>query len=108
MNNRILRLACGLVLVCLCALTDTVGASAQITEATLQGRVLDTADRAPASVTDEDFRALRSEFGEQGAAEVLLQTAAFSFMNRFTDGLRLPSEDEAIRVYRETYGADFQ
>ena len=63
--------------------------------------------RAPASVTDEDFRALKSEFGEQGAAEVLLQTAAFSFMNRFTDGLRLPSEDEAIRTYRETYGADF-
>lgn len=64
--------------------------------------------RAPASVTDEDFRALKAEFGEQGAAEVLLQTAAFSFMNRFTDGLRLPSEDEAIRVYRETYGSDWQ
>jgi hypothetical protein len=29
-------------------------------------------------------------------------------MNRFTDGLRLPSEDEAIRVYRETYGQDFE
>jgi hypothetical protein len=25
-------------------------------------------------------------------------------MNRFTDGLRLPSEDEAVRVYLETYG----
>jgi len=23
-------------------------------------------------------------------------------------GLRLPSEDEAIRVYRETYGKDFE
>lgn len=64
--------------------------------------------RAPASITDEDFRALKTEFGEQGATEVLLQTAAFSFMNRFTDGLRLPSEDEAIRVYRETYGSDWQ
>jgi alkylhydroperoxidase family enzyme len=64
--------------------------------------------RAPASVTDEDFRALKSEFGEQGAAEVLLQTCAFSFMNRLTDGLRLPSEDEAVRTYRETYGADWQ
>lgn len=63
--------------------------------------------RAPASVTDEDFRILKAEFGEQGAAEVLLQTAAFSFMNRFTDGLRLPSEDEAVRTYRETYGADW-
>lgn len=64
--------------------------------------------RAPASVTDAEFRALKSEFGEQGAAEVLLQTCAFSFMNRLTDGLRLPSEDEAVRTYRETYGADFQ
>ncbi|MDX6484389.1 MAG: hypothetical protein QOE95_2160, partial [Gaiellaceae bacterium] len=64
--------------------------------------------RAPASVTDEEFRALKAEFGEQGAAEVLLQTCAFSFMNRLTDGLRLPSEDEAIRTYRETYGSDFQ
>jgi hypothetical protein len=25
-------------------------------------------------------------------------------MNRFTDGLMLPSEDEAIRVYQEIYG----
>ncbi len=64
--------------------------------------------RSPSSVNDEDFRALKSEFGEQGATEVLLQTAAFSFMNRFTDGLRLPSEDEAVRTYRETYGADFR
>ncbi len=29
-------------------------------------------------------------------------------MNRFTDGCRLPSEDEAVRTYRETYSADFQ
>lgn len=29
-------------------------------------------------------------------------------MNRLTDGLRLPSEDEAVRTYRETYGADFR
>jgi hypothetical protein len=29
-------------------------------------------------------------------------------MNRFTDGLRLPSEDEAIKVYREVYGKDFE
>ena len=64
--------------------------------------------RAPSSVTDEDFAKLKAEFGERGALEVLLQTCAFSFMNRFTDGLRLPSEDEAIRVYRETYGSDWQ
>ena len=29
-------------------------------------------------------------------------------MNRLTDGLRLPSEDEAVRVYRETYGDDWK
>jgi alkylhydroperoxidase family enzyme len=64
--------------------------------------------RSPASVTGADFDKLRAEFGERGALEVLLQTCAFSFMNRFTDGLRLPSEDEAVRVYRETYGADWR
>lgn len=62
--------------------------------------------RKPAALTDEDFNKLKREFGEQGAFEVLLQTCGFSFMNRFTDGLRLPSEDEAIRVYKETYGSD--
>ena len=64
--------------------------------------------REPAAVTDEDFSKLKAEFGGQGAFEVLLQTCGFSFMNRFTDGLRLPSEDEAIRVYKETYGANWQ
>ncbi len=64
--------------------------------------------REPAAVTDEDFKKLKKEFGEQGAFEVLLQTCGFSFMNRFTDGLRLPSEDEAIRVYKETYGSDWK
>jgi AhpD family alkylhydroperoxidase len=63
--------------------------------------------RDPASLTDADYAKLRAEFGEQGALELVLQTAAFAFMNRFTDGLRLPSEDEAIRVYREVYGGDF-
>lgn len=29
-------------------------------------------------------------------------------MNRFTDGLQLPSEDEAIKVYQETYGKRFE
>src|SRR6185312_15960083 len=64
--------------------------------------------REPAAVTDEDFNKIKTEFGEQGAFEVLLQTCNFSFMNRFTDGLRLPSEDEAIRVYKETYGSNWQ
>ena len=60
--------------------------------------------KQPGSVTDEDFEKLKKEFGEQGATEVILQTGAFAFMNRFTDGLRLPSEDEAVKTYQETYG----
>lgn len=59
---------------------------------------------APASITDRDFAALSAEFGEYGALEVVLQTGAFSFMNRFTDNLRLPSEDEAIHVYQSVFG----
>ena len=61
--------------------------------------------KEPTSITDEDFAKLKAEFCEQGAVEVALQTCGFAFMNRFTDGLHLPSEDEAIRVYQETYGA---
>ncbi|HEX8087434.1 MAG TPA: carboxymuconolactone decarboxylase family protein [Blastocatellia bacterium] len=60
--------------------------------------------RSPTSITDSDFERLKAEFAEQGAIEVLLQACAFNFMNRFTDGLRLPSEEEAIRVYKEVYG----
>jgi len=62
----------------------------------------------PSSVTDEDYLELRSVFGERGALDVVLQTANFAFMNRFTDNLGLPSEDEAIQVYREVYGADWE
>lgn len=29
-------------------------------------------------------------------------------MYRSTDGLRLPSEDEAIKTYQETYGRSFE
>ncbi|MBI1761357.1 MAG: carboxymuconolactone decarboxylase family protein [Acidobacteria bacterium] len=60
--------------------------------------------RGPGSMTDADVAALRVEFQDYGALEIVLQTGAFSFMNRFTDNLRLPSEDEAIRVYQEVYG----
>ena len=63
--------------------------------------------RDPAKLTKTDYEALVQEFQPQGALEVLLQTCNFAYMNRFTDGLRLPSEDEAIKVYRETYGGDF-
>jgi AhpD family alkylhydroperoxidase len=61
--------------------------------------------REPGSMSDGDYEKLRAEFKEQGALELLLQTCNFAFMNRFTDGLMLPSEDEAIKVYQETYGS---
>jgi AhpD family alkylhydroperoxidase len=61
----------------------------------------------PSGISDEDFAAVKKEFGDNGALEVLLQTCNFAFMNRFTDGLQLPSEDEAIKVYQETYGASW-
>jgi AhpD family alkylhydroperoxidase len=64
--------------------------------------------RDPSSVTDRDYERIRTEFGERGALEVVLQTCNFAFMNRFTDNLGLPSEDEAIRVYREVYGGDWK
>lgn len=60
--------------------------------------------RGPGSLTDADIAALRAEFQDYGALEIVLQTGAFSFMNRFTDNLRLPSEDEAIHTYQEVYG----
>jgi AhpD family alkylhydroperoxidase len=60
----------------------------------------------PWATTDADYSTLKKEFQEKGALEVLLQTCNFSFMNRFTDGLHLPSEDEAIKIYREVYGRD--
>ena len=60
--------------------------------------------KQPTSVTDEDFAKLKKEFGESGAVEAILQTGGFAFMNRFTDGLRLPSEDEAVKTYLEIYG----
>lgn len=60
----------------------------------------------PDSISDADFARLREEFQEYGALEVVLQTSAFSFMNRFTDNLRLPSEEEAIEIYHEVFGED--
>ena len=59
----------------------------------------------PSGINDDDFAAVKKEFGEAGALEVLIQTCNFAFMNRFTDGLQLPSEDEAVKTYQETYGA---
>jgi alkylhydroperoxidase family enzyme len=59
----------------------------------------------PGRMRKEDVAALQAGLGsEHEAMDALLQTCAFNFMNRFTDGLRLPSEDESIRVYEEVYG----
>jgi AhpD family alkylhydroperoxidase len=63
--------------------------------------------KSPGDVTDADWKRLSAAFPGRAAADVLLQTCAFAFMNRFTDGLRLPSEEEAIHIYRQVYGSDF-
>lgn len=60
--------------------------------------------RDPASMTDADYEKLRTAFGEQGALDVLFQTCSFAGFNRFTDGLRLPSEDAAVETYKAVYG----
>jgi AhpD family alkylhydroperoxidase len=62
---------------------------------------------SPSTVSDADYATLKAEFQDQGALEVLLQTCNFAFMNRFTDGLRLPSEDEAIKTYMDVYKTPF-
>ena len=64
--------------------------------------------REPAKLGKADYDALVAEFQPQGALEVLLQCGNFAYMNRFTDGLRLPSEDEAVHTYLETYGKSFE
>ena len=61
--------------------------------------------KKPISVTDDDFAKLKKEVGEACAVEAILQTGGFAFMNCFTDNLRLPSEDEAVRTYHETFGS---
>jgi AhpD family alkylhydroperoxidase len=64
--------------------------------------------REPAKMTKADYDVLVKEFTPQGALELLLQCGNFAYMNRFTDGLRLPSEDEAIETYHATYGKNFE
>lgn len=60
---------------------------------------------SPQTVAAQDYEALRAGVADDAeAVDALLQTCAFNFMNRFTDGLRLPSEDEAIHTYQEVYG----
>ena len=83
---------------------DSALTSRELTAVTFARKIT----REPAKLTKEDYAALISEFKEQGALEVLLQCGNFAYMNRFTDGLRLPSEDEAIKTYHETYGKSFE
>ena len=61
----------------------------------------------PASVTEADRVALAAHFPGALAYDVLYQVCRFAFMNRFTDTLRLPSEDEAVNVYKETFGKSY-
>ncbi|WP_309714232.1 carboxymuconolactone decarboxylase family protein [Armatimonas sp.] len=63
--------------------------------------------KTPGAVIEADRLALQRFFPGPAAFEVLHQTCRFAFMNRFTDGLRLPSEDEAVKTYREVYGGNF-
>ena len=63
--------------------------------------------KAPGTLTEADRAVLQKSFPGPAAFEVLHQTCRFAFMNRFTDGLRLPSEDEAVKTYREVYGGNF-
>jgi AhpD family alkylhydroperoxidase len=60
--------------------------------------------KEPGRVTDSDWAALSAAFPDKQAMSVLLQTCTFAFMNRFTDNLNLPSEEEAIHIYQEVYG----
>jgi AhpD family alkylhydroperoxidase len=62
--------------------------------------------RTPGKVTDADWKTLQQSFPEKAAVSVLLQTCTFAFMNRFTDNLKLPSEDEAVHIYQEVYGKE--
>ena len=61
----------------------------------------------PWSLTDVDYSELEKTFGKQGAVEVVMQTCNFAYMNHFTDGLRVPSEDEAVKTYSEIFETDF-
>ena len=60
--------------------------------------------KTPWLVNNADRDALQAVFPGSKAFDVLHQTCRFAFMNRFTDGLRLPSEDEAVKNYKEVYG----
>lgn len=58
----------------------------------------------PTAITGDDWDALTSAFGADGALEVLVRACEFAFMNRFTDNLGLPTEDVAVETYRKVHG----
>ncbi len=59
----------------------------------------------PQTLNAQDYTSLRAGVADDNeAVDALLQTCAFNFMNRFTDGLRLPSEEEAVQTYQGIYG----
>jgi alkylhydroperoxidase family enzyme len=64
--------------------------------------------RNPESIGDEDYRKVVGIFGSKGAADIVLQTSYFAFMNRFNDAMRTPSEDLALQNYQEIYGTDWR
>jgi AhpD family alkylhydroperoxidase len=82
---------------------DSALTSAELTAVTFARKLT----REPWTVNDADYQGLEKQFGKQGALEVVMQTCNFAYMNHFTDGLRLPSEDEAVKTYREVYKANF-
>ncbi len=60
---------------------------------------------SPQTISATDYANLKAgTMDDKEAMDALLQTCAFNFMNRFTDGLRLPSEDEAVHTYQDIYG----
>jgi len=64
--------------------------------------------RHPELIGDQDYRTIEESFGSKGAADIVLQTSYFAFMNRFNDAMRTPSEDLALQNYREIYGTDWR
>ncbi|MGC4047954.1 MAG: carboxymuconolactone decarboxylase family protein [Armatimonas sp.] len=61
--------------------------------------------KSPSLVDRSDREALAKAFPDGKDLEIVLQTCAFSYMNRFTDNLGLPSEEEAVKIYKEVFGA---
>lgn len=59
----------------------------------------------PTSITADHWTALTSEFGADGALEVLIRACEFALMNRLTDNLGLPTEDVAVQTYLQVHAS---